>query len=365
MRTRVDAPRRRPVEWRRYSKEVHRAQGRLPRYEHPIALSAAASFVFAVAGLWLLQLVGGGIGAGIQQLGSSLVSTLPQSKESELVLGQTQFNVSAAPMLEGLPEFTKTDKVTIAGKVPGFAIGSGRSIELVLNGVTIGMFPIATDGKFGGMALTLPEGTSTISARLVEGTNEVASTSATVVVDRTAPALAITRPKAADSLDGPDVIVEGKTEPGADVSVNDRALRPNPDGTFTERMTAPVGPLTLSVVARDKAGNETKMSLAITVKAPSQGTTLGTTVAVTLDRAKVRPGEPVVAKVVATESGKPKADLAVTLQVGVITIGTYKTDAGGTASIGFAAPNHEVDDVAVVILGGGTSARATLTVATK
>jgi hypothetical protein len=107
------------------------------------------------------------------------------------------------------------------------------------------------------------------------------------------------------------------------------------------------------------------MSLAITVKAPSQGTTLGTTVAVTLDRAKVRPGEPVVAKVVATESGKPKADLAVTLQVGVITIGTYKTDAGGTASIGFAAPNHEVDDVAVVILGGGTSARATLTVATK
>jgi hypothetical protein len=365
MRARVDAPRRRPVDWRRYSKVAHRAQRRLPRYEHPVAVSAAASLAFAVAGLWLLQLVGGGLGAGIQQLGSALAGALPQSKEAELVLGETRFNVGGAPVLDGLPEFTKNDKVTIAGRVPGFAIGSGRSIELVLNGVTIGTFPIASDGTFGGLALTLPEGASTITARLVDGANEVASTSATVVVDRTAPALAITRPKATESLDGPDVIVEGKTEPGADVSVNDRAVRPNPDGTFTERITAAVGPLTLNVVARDKAGNETKTSLAITVKAPSQATTAGTAVALTLDRAKVRPGETVVARVVATENGKPKADLAVTLQVGVITIGTYKTDASGVATIGFAAPNHEIDDVAVVILGGGTSARATLTVSTK
>jgi hypothetical protein len=364
MRVRVDAPRRRPVDWHRYSKQVHRAQRRLPRHEHPIGVSLAASLAFAVAGLWLLQLVGGGIGAGIQQLGSSLMSTLPQARESELVLGETQVNVGGTLMLDGLPEFTKSNAVTISGKVPAFAIGSGRTIELVLNGLTIGTFPIAGDGRFGGTAITLPDGTSTITARLLEGATDVATTSATVFVDRTAPALSITRPKATESIEGPDIIVEGKTEPGADVSVNDRALRPNPDGTFTERLTAVPGTLTLNVVARDKAGNETKTSLAITVKPASQAA-VGTTVAVTLDRAKVRPGETVVARVVATENGKPKADLAVTLQVGVITIGTYKTDASGTAIIGFAAPNHEVDDVAIVILGGGTSARATLTVATK
>ena len=60
---------------------------------------------------------------------------------------------------------------------------------------------------------------------------------------------------------------------------------------------------------------------------------------------------------------KLKADLAVTLQVGVVTIGTYRTDSTGTVRRGFAAPNHEVEAAAVVVLAGGTSARATLTVA--
>ena len=79
----------------------------------------------------------------------------------------------------------------------------------------------------------------------------------------------------------------------------------------------------------------------------------------------MRPGETVVAKIIAAENGIAKADVAVTLQVGVFTVGTYKTDASGVAIVGFAAPDHEIDDVAVVVLGGGTSARATLTVSTK
>src|SRR5206468_614779 len=122
-----------------------------------------------------------------------------------------------------------------------------------------------------------------------------------------------------ETLDGPDVIVEGKTEAGADVIVNDRAVRPNPDGTFTERLTAPVGPLALTILARDKAGNETRTQLSLTVKEPIQAAA-GTVLAVSLDRTKVRPGETVIAKVVATDSGRPKADLVVTLQVGVFTI---------------------------------------------
>lgn len=355
--------RRRPVDWRRYSKHVRRAQRRLPRYEHPLAISLAFSLLFAVAGMSLLQVIGVGIGAGMQQLGGSLVSTLPQAKESQLVLGEAPVSVSAAPVLDALPEFTKTNAVTVSGKVPAFAIASGRQIEVDLNGQAVGVFPIASDGRFGGGTITLPDGTSTITARLVEGTSEIAASSATVVVDRTAPPLSITRPKANDTIEGPDVVIEGKTEAGVEVSVSGRALRPNPDGTFTERLSAPTGPLTLAIVARDKAGNETKTALQLTVKVSSQAPTAGVAMAVLLDRTKVRPSETVVARIVATENGKPKADLAVTLSVGVFTVGTYKTDANGIANIGFAAPNHEVEDVAVVVLGAGTSARATLTVA--
>jgi hypothetical protein len=369
-RTPVASPaayqRRRPVDWRRYSKHARVARRRLPRFEHPVAVSAAFSLLFAVVGMSLLNLVGAGLGAGLQQLGSSLVSTLPQAKgQSEIVLTEPQVTISAAPLLDPLPEFTKNNVVPIAGRVPSFAALAGRQVEIALNGSVVGAFPIAADGRFAGSALTLPDGTSTILARLVEGTTEIASSSATVVVDRKPPPLSITRPKPGETIEGTEVVIEGKTEPDAEVTVSGRALRPNPDGTFTDRITAPIGPLTLQLSAKDRAGNETKTALAITVKQSSLAPAAGVTMAISLDRTKVRPSGTVVARVVATENGRPKADLTVTLQVGVFTLGTYRTDAAGVATVGFAAPDHEVDDVAIVALGGGTSARATLTVTNR
>lgn len=357
------ARKRAPVDWRRYSTHARRARGRLPRFEHPLLVSLAVSLIFALAGLSLLRLAGLGVGAGLRDLGSSIEGSLPKPQEEELVIGETTVNVSAAPILEGLPEFSKGNEILLAGKVPAFAVKPDRVIALAVNGRQVGTFGLESDGRFGGTSIVVPDGTSTIVATLFEATTQVASTSHTVTVDRTPPQLSIIRPKAGDTIDGPDVIVEGKTEAAADVTVNDRALRPNPDGTFTERIVAQPGPLTLTVVTKDKAGNETKTEVAITVKPASQVSIAGTTLAVALDRAKVRPGETVVATIAAAENGKPRAGLAVTIQVGVFTIGTYTTDRAGTTSVGFAAPDHEVEDVAVVVLGGGASARATLTVA--
>ena len=271
------------------------------------------------------------------QLGGQLIGSLPKTQETQLVLGEREVTVSVAPILEGIPDFTKTNELAIAGRIPTFAVAAGRQIAVALNGRNVGTYPVSTDGRFGGAPITLQDGTNTVTATLVEGTTEVASTSHTVVVKRTPPALSITRPKAGDTVEGPDVIVEGKTDAGSDVTVSDRAVRPNPDGTFTERISAPVGPLSLTILARDKAGNETKTQLSLTVKQPAQ-TAAGTVLAVTLDRAKVRPGETVVAKIVAAENGVAKADVAVTLQVGVFTVGTYKTDVSGVAIVGFAAP---------------------------
>lgn len=354
------------MDWKRYSKRVRTAQRKLPRFEHPVAISVAFSLLFAVLGMSLLNLVGIGLGAGLQQLGTSVVSSLPQAKgEGQIVLTEQQVTISAAPVLDPLPEFTKINTVTIGGKVPAFAALAGRQIEVALNGSVTTTVPLLSDGRFTGGSLTLPDGTSTVTVRLLDGRTEVAVSSATVVVDRVAPALAITRPKAGQSVEGPELVIEGKTEPDAEVTVNGRALRPNPDGTFSDRITAPIGPLTLQIAAKDKAGNETKTAIAFTVKQSSLAPAATVTLGITLDRVKVRPGQTVVAKMVASENGKPRADLSVTLQVGVFTVGTYKTDATGVATVGFAAPDHEADDVAIVVLGGGTAARATLTVTNR
>ena len=146
------------------------ARTKLPRYEHPVLISLAVSVLFAALGLSLLNLVGIGLGAGIQQLGSSIVSTLPQGKgQGEIVIPEQQVSVSAAPVLDALPEFTRETRFQIGGKVPSFAVLAGRQVEIALNGTTLGAYPIAADGRFTGSALTLPDGTSTILARLVEG----------------------------------------------------------------------------------------------------------------------------------------------------------------------------------------------------
>ncbi len=362
---RPDRPgaRRAPVDWRRYATQVHEAEGRLPRYGHPLLLTFAASIVFTVAGVLLLQTVGIGLGAGIAGLGRSVLGALPQPTQADLVLGDAPVNVAAAPIIDPLPDFTKTPQVALSGRIPVFGVAPARKVVVALNGSVATTATLAADGRFGPIALSLFDGSNSIKATLIDGPTEIASTSATVVLQRMPPSLSIARPKAGDTITGTEVVVEGTTAPGSSVILNDRVLRPNPDGSFTDRIAAASpGPLAITIVATDRAGNETKTRIDVTVRASASPAPVGTTLAITLDRTTVRPGETVVAQIVATDGGKPKADVAVTLQVGVIPIGTYKTDATGTARIGFAAPDHEVSAAAVLVLGAGTSATSTLTV---
>lgn len=354
--------RRKPVDWRRYAARVRKAETKLARRRHPFALTIAGTVVLAVMGSMFAQAVGVSLGRGLEDLGGTLVQAIPKAQESDLVLGETQVTVSTAPILDTLPEFVATNEMTFEGRVPAFALKPNSAISLTVNGKLLTTLAIRPDGRFGPIPLTLQEGANVLRAAHVEGTSEVAATSHTVTVDRVKPDLRIVRPARGDTIEGDEVIVEGSTEPGADVTVNDRSVRPNPDGTFTERLVAAPGAFAVTIVAKDEAGNETKTELSVTVTA-SQKPAIGLNLAVSLDRQRVKPGQTVIATINALQDGQPRADLAVTVQVGVVTIGTYRTDAGGTVRVGFAAPNHEVESVAVVVLGGGATGRATFTVA--
>lgn len=352
---------RKPVDWRRYTAHVRKAEKKLARRRHPFLATVIGSIVLGILGSLFAQAVGVSLLAGLQDLGGSLVSALPQNEDSELVIGERPVTVSTAPILDTLPEFVKVNELQFEGRVPAFALRPESLISLSLNGKVISDLTIAPDGRFGGVPLQLQDGPNIIKAALVEGTTEIAATSHTVVVDRFGPALSIVRPVTNATVVGDEVIIEGKTEAAADVTVNDRALRPNPDGTFTERILASPGPLNLVIIAKDRAGNETKTEILVMVEERQAGAD-GLTLAVSVDRAVVKPGQTVTAEVHAIQDGQLRPDVPVTLQVGVITIGTYRTDASGVARISFAAPNHEAEDVAVIVLGGGTSGRATFSV---
>lgn len=352
---------RKPVDWRRYTAHVRKAEKKLARRRHPFVATIIGSIVLAVAGALFAQAVGVSLLAGLQDLGGSLVSALPQNEDSELVVGERPVTISTAPILDRLPEFVKASDLVFHGRVPAFALKPDSIISVSLNGKLITSMTIGPDGFFGGVPLQLQDGPNIIEATLLEGTTEIASTSHTVVLDMEAPKITILRPTKGQAIEGDEVIVEGSTEAAADVTINDRALRPNPDGSFTERVLAAPGPFKLVIVAKDKAGNETKTEINVTVSEAKAGAA-GLTLAVSVDRAIVKPGQTVTAEVHAIQDGQLRPDVPITLQVGVITIGTYRTDASGVARISFAAPTHEAEDVSVIALGGGASGRATFSV---
>jgi hypothetical protein len=298
------------------------------------------------------------VGEGFRQITASVGQAVQLGNaQIELPTGVPSVG-GAEPVVTGLPDFTRDTQLQLSGRVPSFAMAPGRSVEIVLNAIVIANAELDPSGTFAA-SLTLKDGANAIGLTLLSGKDVIARSAYTVILDRQPPTLEILSPVDGATLEGPNVVVQGKAEVGATVTVNGRTIVPGQDGSFSESFTPPVGPVAITVVARDRAGNETTAKASITLKTP---TAAATVVTVTLDRPKVRPGEILQAQIRVTENGIPKAGTVATLSVGVITIGSTTTDVFGNARIAFAAPPNE-GDAAVVVFAAGTSGRTVLTVA--
>jgi hypothetical protein len=335
--------------------------GIAPRLRKRTPLFDAA--ILILAGVFLLltgPVIGSAIGDGIREItarvGESIGGQLG-SGQIELPAGGGNV-VSADPVINGLPDFTQDSELQISGRVPSFAMAPGRSVEIVLNAAVIANAELDPTGTFAA-TLTLKDGANAIGLTLLSGKDVIARSAYTVILDKQPPTLDVIGPTNGALVEGPNVVVQGKAEVGATVSVNGRTVVPGQDGSFSESFTPPVGPVAITVVARDRAGNETTVKATVTLRAPTVSATL---VTVTLDRAKVRPGEIVGAQIRVTENGIPKIGALATLSVGVVTIGSSATDAFGNTRISFAAPPNE-GDAAVVVFAAGSSGRTVLTVA--
>ena len=349
-----------PVE-REHYRATARGVGVAPKLRRaPKAFDAA---IIAVALLFVLVAaprLGGFVGTGFDDLGSKLGEIFPALQGSKPIdLPSGGGTVSGDITAQNMPDYTRAPQLVVAGRIPAFAMADGRTVEIVLNSALAATLAPNADGTYSA-TITLRDGPNAISVALISGKDQVASSSYTVVLDRLPPALAITKPVANATVDAPNVVVEGKGDAGVTITIDGRTVLPAPDGSFSDTFTASPGALTITVVARDRAGNETTVKTPITVKAPASSGPLA--VGVTLDKSTVKPGGTVLASIFVSNNGIPKSDEQVTLSVGVITIGTARTNAQGLAYIAFAAPPNE-GDAAVVVLASGASGRATLTVA--
>jgi len=338
-----------------------RSVGIAPRLRRRTLALDAAILVAACAFLIMTgPVIGSGIADGIRQITASVSESIGgQLGTAQIELPSGAGNVvGAEPVVNGLPDFTQDRELQLSGRVPSFAIAPGRTVEIVLNAAVIGNAELDDTGTFAA-TLILRNGANAIGVTLLSGKEVVARSAYTVILDREPPVLTLLGPTTGATVEGPNVVVLGKTEVGAIVTVNGRTIVPGQDGSFNETFTPPVGPVAITVIARDRAGNETTAKSNVTLRAP---TSAATVVTVTLDRARVRPGETVVANIRVTNNGIGMAGTRATLSVGLFTIGSFATDAFGNARFGFAAPPNE-GEAAVFVFAGGTSGRALLTVA--
>lgn len=180
--------------------------------------------------------------------------------------GETQGDTTAPPppTFSPLPSHTKAAKISLSG----FAEPASE-VTLLINGQETAKTIVGTDGTFHFADVTLPtEGKNTLAATATDGAGNISPKSAELIItlDKTPPEIEIFSPQTGQAFSGADnqIRVEGKTEPGLTVRVNEVQAAMLADGIFRATLPASVGEIKITIVATDKAGNEKKVELKVT-----------------------------------------------------------------------------------------------------
>jgi hypothetical protein len=184
--------------------------------------------------------------------------------------------------VDRLANRSATGTLTIAVDTvpPVIAVSSPRDGDTV-NGTSIvvqGTVDVGSTLTVNGQAATV-EATGAFAAPvtilgasasiLIEATDPAGNSAQQTVrvsVDKTPPTLTVSQPVNFEKIQRLPIVVRGRTEAGASVTVQDLAIPVLTDGSFEVSLTSVAdGPLTISVVARDAAGNATTRTVAVTV----------------------------------------------------------------------------------------------------
>jgi len=167
----------------------------------------------------------------------------------------------APPILERFAEYTKEQKLKISGKTE-----PGATVTLFLN--TNDEEIIANkDGEFN-YTFKLRKGENTISVKAKDsaGNESQESKIYEIVFDNESPDLEITSPEEGKEYYGSkerQITIEGLTEDGVSLTINDRIVAVEEDGTFTFLTTLEEGKNNFNIKSTDKAENQTEMDFAV------------------------------------------------------------------------------------------------------
>lgn len=164
------------------------------------------------------------------------------------------------PNLRDVPRYSNENTIDISGNTE-----PGAKVYLVVNGKDQELLADA-------------QGSFTSSVSLMDGQNEIYafsedqagnksnnSVSYSITIDKEPPELTINFPKDGSIFFKQEnsVQIEGQTESGASVDINERVAIVNRDGKFSMRVSLSEGANNFDIIAVDEAGNETKVTLTL------------------------------------------------------------------------------------------------------
>ena len=186
---------------------------------------------------------------------------LSDLRKSSLPVDRNDTTPPAPPRLDRLPEATKEPEIEISGVTE-----EGATVILTLNGKDEEVVADA-DGKFR-FSYSLRKGENQISAKAKDRTGNESQPTAgiTVLFDNEAPKLDISAPADGSQLYGDgqrQLAIKGTTEVGITLTINDRIVKVEEDGTFTFATTLADGENSFNLKSADKAGNQTEKTLKV------------------------------------------------------------------------------------------------------
>ena len=186
---------------------------------------------------------------------------LSDLRKSNLPVDRNDTTPPAPPRLDRLPEATKEPEIEISGVTE-----EGATVILTLNGKDEEVVADA-DGKFR-FSYSLRKGENQISAKAKDRTGNESQPTAgiTVLFDNEAPKLDISAPADGSQFYGDgqrQLAIKGTTEVGITLTINDRIVKVEEDGTFTFATTLADGENSFNLKSADKAGNQTEKALKV------------------------------------------------------------------------------------------------------
>jgi len=165
----------------------------------------------------------------------------------------------APPRFDPFPEATNKEVVGISGSTE-----SGATVTLTLNGENEEILA-NSEGEFN-ISFELIDGENSIVAFAKdEAGNESQKTETfTIIFDDESPSLEIISPQDGASFSGSrqrQVVLEGKTDEGVLLTINDRFVLVEDDGTFAFTTTLGDGENSFNLKAKDKAENLTEKTI--------------------------------------------------------------------------------------------------------